>query len=131
MRVRMKGRRSLIIGLAALVAAAANLACSSSADGTSSFQPVAFGARPWSPPAGWDPEPACVVGYYIAVETCNGCSGISYALCVGNSFTQCTCGGPSWPGAMCPANLACSSDDFPPENWMEFTDYAGPGRAGQ
>jgi hypothetical protein len=125
----MKGRCSLIVGLAALVAGAANLACSS--DGTSSFQPVAFGARPWSPPAGWDPEPACVTGYYIAVETCNGCTGISYALCVGNSFTQCTCGGPFWTGAMCPQNLVCSSDDFPPENWIEFTDYAGPGRAGQ
>jgi hypothetical protein len=31
---------------------------------------------------------------------------------------------------MCPQTFACSSTDFPPYNWLEFTDYAGPGWAG-
>jgi len=31
---------------------------------------------------------------------------------------------------MCPQTFVCSNDDFPPVNWLEFTDYAGPGWAG-
>ena len=94
------------------------------------FQPIAYGARPWQPPPGWDPEPACSTGYFVAIDSCPGCSEISYALCVGNVFDQCVCGGPSWPGAICPQQLPCSENDFPPRNWLEFTDYAGPGWAG-
>jgi hypothetical protein len=94
------------------------------------FQPIAYGARPWQPPPGWDPQPACSTGYFVAIDSCPGCSGISYALCVGNAFHQCACGGPSWPGAICPQQLVCSKDDFPPRNWLEFTDYVGPGWAG-
>ena len=127
MRVRMKSRLSFMAGLATLAMSTANLACS---DNSRSFQPVTFGAQPWEPPAGWDPEPPCAVGYFIAIYGCPGCTGISYALCEGTSFTQCACGGPFWPGAMCPQTLPCSSNDFPPQNWTEFIDYAGPGWAG-
>jgi hypothetical protein len=28
---------------------------------------------------------------------------------------------------MCPLGLVCSANDFPPENWTEYTDYDGPG----
>jgi hypothetical protein len=94
------------------------------------FQPIADGARPWQPPPGWDPQPACPTGYFVAIDSCAGCSDISYALCVGNVFDQCVCGGPPWPGAICPQGLPCSENDFPPRNWLEFTDYAGPGWAG-
>jgi hypothetical protein len=31
---------------------------------------------------------------------------------------------------MCPQTFVCARDDFPPQNWMEFIDYAGPGWAG-
>jgi hypothetical protein len=31
---------------------------------------------------------------------------------------------------MCPQTFVCSPNDFPPQNWMEFIDYAGPGWAG-
>jgi hypothetical protein len=127
MLVRMKAGASFIVGAAAFIAAVASLACS---DASRSFQPVTYGAKPWSPPPGWDPEPACVVGYFIAIDTCPGCTGISYALCEGDRFTQCVCGGSFWPGALCPQTFACSSDDFPPPYWLEFTDYAGPGWAG-
>jgi hypothetical protein len=127
MPVRMKVLCSLVVGVAAWVGAVAGVACS---DSSSSFQPLAYGARPWAPPAGWDPEPPCAPGYYVAINTCEGCAGISYALCSGTRFTQCVCGGPFWTGAVCPQTFACSSDDFPPTNWVEFTDYAGPGWAG-
>ena len=102
-------------------------ACSESAD---SFQPIAYGAKPWDPPQGWNPQPPCPVGYYVAIDTCPGCSEISYALCVGQRFSQCVCGGPFTPGAMCPQTFVCSPNDFPPQGWMEFIDYAGPGWAG-
>lgn len=101
-----------------------------SGGGPDAFQPVAYGARPWSPPPGWDPEPPCGTGYYVAIDSCPGCNGISYALCTGTTFTQCTCGGPFTPGATCPQTLVCAMDDFPPQNWTEFTDYAGPGWIG-
>ena len=94
------------------------------------FQPVADGAKPWDPPAGWDPEPPCVTGCYVAIDSCNGCKGISYALCTGGTFTQCACGGPFWPGVECPNSLVCCANDFPPYNWMECTTYSGPGWAG-
>jgi hypothetical protein len=110
-----------------LLGAAAALGCSESSN---SFQPVAFGAKPWNPPAGWNPEPPCVTGYYVAIDSCPGCTGISYALCDGDEFTQCTCGTTFSPGATCPQTFVCATDDFPPENWTEFTDYAGPGWAG-
>ena len=126
MRVRMKGR--FIFAAATFLAAATHLAaCSGSPN---AFQPIAYGAKPWQPPPGWDPEPPCSTGYYVAIDSCPGCTGISYALCVGDNFSQCVCGGPFTPGATCPQTLACSVDDFPPQNWTEFTDYAGPGWAG-
>ena len=127
MRVQMNVRSSFILGVAAFVATAAGLACY---EKPNSFQPVTYGAQPWNPPPDWDPEPACAVGYYVAIDTCPGCTGISYALCTGVTFTQCACGGPFWPGAECPKSLGCSPDDFPPFNWLEFTWYSGPGWAG-
>jgi hypothetical protein len=128
MQGRTKERcSSFIVGIAALMATAGGPACSGSPD---AFQPVAYGAQLWSPPAGWDPEPICTTGYYVAIDTCAGCSAISYALCDGMAFTQCVCGGPFWPGAVCPQTFVCADDDFPPYNWIEFTDYAGPGWAG-
>jgi hypothetical protein len=121
----MKARYRLLAGVATFLGAVGIFACSSS----SSFQPLAYGAKPWVPPAGWDPD-ECVTGYYVAILSCEGCSGISYALCDGSRFTQCACGGPVWAGATCPQTLDCSSTDFPPPNWTEYTDYAGPGWAG-
>lgn len=118
---------SLVAALGAIGAALIGTGCG---QGPNAFQPVAYGARPWTPPPDWDPEPPCGTGYYIAIDSCPGCSGISYALCTGTSFTQCTCGGPFTPGATCPQTFVCGTDDFPPQNWMEFTDYAGPGWAG-
>jgi len=127
----MNVRSSLIAGVAAFIAVAASLACSPD----NSFQPITYGARPWHPPAGWNQETAglapCVTGYYVAIDSCQGCTTpISYALCVGHSFTQCVCGGPAWPGAMCPHSLVCCSNDFPPYNWAEYSIYTGPGWAG-
>jgi len=115
----------LVVG--AFATAAAVVSCSVD---PRSFQPITYGAQPWEAPAGWNPQPPCVTGYYVAIDSCQGCPGISYALCDGTTFTQCVCGGPFWPGAMCPQTFACSSDDFPPYNWVEFTDYAGPGWTG-
>ncbi len=125
MRDPLKG--PFIIVATAWLAIIDPTACFQSAD---SFQPVVYGAKPWQPPPDWNPQPPCSVGYYVAIDTCPGCSEISYALCVGQRFTQCVCGGPFTPGAMCPQTFACSPDDFPPQNWVEFTDYAGPGWAG-
>jgi hypothetical protein len=125
MRVRLKVR--FIVAGFVFLAATAPLACSGNPD---AFQPATYGAKPWQPPAGWNPEPPCDTGYFVAINTCAGCAGLSYALCVGDTFSQCTCGGPFTPGAMCPQGLVCSLNDFPPQNWMEFTDYAGPGWAG-
>ena|ERR1700690_2118264 len=120
MRVQMnKVRSSLIVGVAAFMAVAAGLACSEN-----SFQPITEGAQPWEPPSGWN-EPPCSTGYYEPIDssTCQGCNGkIAYALCVGISFTQCSCGGPYWPGAVCPKTVACSGNDFPPFNWIQFPD---------
>ncbi len=126
MQIRVKGPCRFVLGVAAFLGAAAGPACSDS----NAFQPVAYGAKPWAPPPGWDPEPPCSTGYYVAIDSCEGCTGISYALCVGDSFTQCVCGTTFSLGAMCPQTLPCSTDDFPPQNWTEFTDYAGPGWAG-
>ena len=126
-RSSMTFRRCFLAVWAAVSLTAAGAGC---VNDPNAFQPIAYGARPWQPPPGWDPEPACPTGYFVAIDSCAGCSDISYALCVGNVFDQCVCGGPSWPGAMCPQGLACSENDFPPRNWLEFTDYAGPGWAG-
>ena len=125
MRVGMKVR--FFVASLALIAATAGLGCSSNQD---AFQPIAYNAKPWQPPPGWNPQPPCPVGYYVAIDSCQGCSGLSYALCVGDRFTQCVCGGPFTPGTMCPQTFACGTDDFPPQNWLEFIDYAGPGWAG-
>jgi hypothetical protein len=126
MRVRIRW----VVGLLASVGVAAGFACS---DG-SAFQPVTYGAKPWVPPAGWGQPPTypiqCVVGYYVAIDSCEGCTAISYALCVGTHFSQCACGGPFWTGATCPNNYACSTDDLPPAGWTEYTDYVGPGYIG-
>lgn len=117
-----------------LLAAACGLACSQN-----SFQPIAYGAKPWQPPPGWNPEQMqagqpCVVGYYIAIDSCEGCTGISYALCTGQRFSQCACGTSytpgTTPGSTCPQTLVCSADDLPPPGWLEFTDYTGPGYYG-
>jgi hypothetical protein len=121
MRVQMnKVRSSFIVGVAAFMAVAAGLACSEN-----SFQPITEGAQPWEPPSDWT-EPPCSTGYYALIPdptSCKGCTGeISYALCVGTSFTQCTCGGPYWPGAVCPKGTVCSGNDFPPFNWIQFPD---------
>jgi hypothetical protein len=127
MRLPSSGRASFIVGIAFLMAILSGFGCYES---PRPFQPVAYGAQPWQPPPGWDPEPPCATGYFVAINSCTGCTGISYALCTGISFTQCVCGGPFWPGAMCPQTFVCTSDDFPPFNWLEFTAYAGPGWAG-
>jgi len=68
----------------------------------------------------WDPEPPCVTGYYVAIDSCPGCTGVSYALCTGFTFTQCVCGGPFWPGVQCAKSLVCCPNDFPPYNWLEL-----------
>jgi hypothetical protein len=125
MQARMTVRHRMLAVVATLLGAISLFACSSS----SSFQPLGYGAKAWSPPAGWDPD-VCVTGYYVAIDSCPGCTGYSYALCDGSRFTQCICGGAFWPGATCPQTLDCSSTDFPPPNWTELTDYAGPGWAG-
>ncbi|HVZ87869.1 MAG TPA: hypothetical protein VHG72_12920 [Polyangia bacterium] len=123
-----RGRAVSVLGMVgALAASLFGVGCG---QGPDVFQPVAYGARPWSPPPGWDPEPPCETGYYVAIDSCPGCTGISYALCTGTNFTQCTCGGSFTPGATCPQTFVCGPDDFPPQDWMEFTDYAGPGWAG-
>jgi hypothetical protein len=126
MRVRMKVR--FLVTATMFIAASTHLACSSW--NPDAFQPATYGAKPWDPPPGWNPQPACSTGYYVAIETCSGCTEISYALCVGDKFTQCVCGRPFTPGAMCPQTFACSLNDFPPQGWMEFIAYAGPGWAG-
>ena len=123
MRVRLKVR--FIVASAALLALA-HPACSDN----DAFQPITNGAQPWNPPPNWAPELQCATGYYVAIHTCPGCTGISYALCTGLAFDQCVCGGPPTPGATCPNQLHCSANDFPPQNWLEFTDYTGPGWAG-
>jgi hypothetical protein len=124
----MNTRSSRIVAVMALLAAAAlGPSCS---DRPQDFQPVTDGAKPWAPPAGWDPEPPCATGYYVAIDTCEGCAGISYALCTGVTFTQCVCGGAFWPGVECPKSLVCCPNDFPPFNWLELNKYAGPGWAG-
>src|SRR5260370_32741459 len=124
MQVRTKVRKTAL-GVACL-AAAALLGCGD----PNAFQPIAYDAKPWQPPPGWDPEPPCVTGYYVALDSCPGCTGISYALCTGIAFSQCVCGVPFTPGAPCPQRFACPAHDFPPHNWAELSDYAGPGCAG-
>jgi hypothetical protein len=118
---RVKARCRFLAGLAAF-SWTTLVACSSE----TGVQPITYGAKPWVPPAGWDPV-NCATGNYVAIDSCPDCTAISYALCIGNSFTQCVCGGPVWPGATCPLGLVCASNDFPPENWTEYTDYDGPG----
>ena len=133
MSTRKKKRSRFVVMVATLAAAVVGAGCA----GAGAFQPLTYGAKPWNPPAGWDPEPTsgglpgyCPVGYYVAIDSCTGCTAISYALCDGASFTQCVCGGPFWSGATCPGNLSCGPNDFPPTNWTEYGDYAGPGWAG-
>jgi hypothetical protein len=123
MRVRLKLR--FIVAFAALVAAA-SAACSD----PNAFQPIAYGAKPWTPPTGWAPGMQCAVGYFITIDSCPGCTGLSYALCTGVDFNQCTCGSSFTPGAYCPNQFFCAPNDFPPQGWQEFTDYIGPGWAG-
>jgi hypothetical protein len=130
MQIRTKGPSRFAFGLGMAGAAAICVAAGPACSDANAFQPIAYGAKAWYPPQGWDPQPACSTGYYIAIDSCAGCTGISYALCDGNSFSQCVCGSSFSAGAMCPQTLPCSSDDFPPQNWTEFTDYAGPGWAG-
>ena len=125
MRARTKVR--FLVATAALLGAAALEACSGDAN---SFQPITYGAKPWQPPPGWDPQPPCSTGYFVAIDTCPGCTGISYALCTGVDFNQCACGSPFTPGAICPNQFHCAPNDFPPQNWQEFTDYTCPGWAG-
>jgi hypothetical protein len=139
MQIQKKGRCLLLAGVALLVAVAVGFGCTND-----DFQPLTYGAKPWTPPAGWDPQPLnsggglsqCPTGYYIAIRSCDGCTGISYALCDGWTFSQCVCGGPAWKypsavGSTCPQLLSCDSGDFPPPNWLEYVDYNGPGRATQ
>jgi hypothetical protein len=123
----MNARSSTIVAIAALLAATAGLSCY---ERPQDFQPATYGAKPWNPPPGWDPEPAGATGYYVAIDSCPGCTGISYALCTGVTFDQCVCGGPFWPGVECPKSLVCCPNDFPPLNWLELVKYAGPGWAG-
>ena len=123
----MNARSSPIVAIAALMAATTSLSCY---DRPQDFQPAAYGAKPWNPPPGWDPEPPGATGYYVAIDSCPGCTGISYALCTGVTFDQCVCGGSFWPGVECPKSLVCCPDDFPPLNWLELVKYAGPGWAG-
>jgi hypothetical protein len=123
----MNARSSHVVAIAVLSAAAADLSCY---ELPRDFQPITYGAKPWTPPSGWDPEPPCATGYYVAIDSCPGCTGISYALCTGVTFSQCACGGPFWPGAECPKSLVCCTNDFPPVNWLELTKYSGPGWAG-
>jgi hypothetical protein len=140
MRVQMNLRFSITVGVAALMAAATGLSCYESPQ---SFQPITTGAKPWNPQDipnydpnnPWNPQPTAggegpTTGYYVAIDSCPGCTGVSYALCTGVTFTQCVCGGPFWPGVQCPKSLVCCPNDFPPYNWLEFTGYAGPGWAG-
>jgi hypothetical protein len=96
------------------------------------FQPITTGAKPWTGPAGFGSTAqfTCAPGYYVAIDSCPGCTGISYALCTGQTFDQCVCGGPPWPGGYCPNQLPCAPDNFPPIGWLEYTDYIGPGWAG-
>ena len=123
----MNARSPRIVAIAAVLAAVAGLSCY---ERPQDFQPATYGAQPWDPPAGWDPEPPCATGYFVAIDTCPGCTGISYALCTGVTFSQCVCGGPFWPGVECPKSLVCCPNDFPPINWLELVKYSGPGWAG-
>jgi hypothetical protein len=123
----MAARSSVMTAVAALIVATTVQSCY---ELPQDFQPIAYGAKPWTPPAGWDPEPPCATGYYVAIDSCPGCTGISYALCAGVTFNQCTCGGPFWPGVECPKSLVCCPNDFPPLNWLELVKYSGPGWAG-
>jgi hypothetical protein len=114
-----------------IVATAAFLTAISQGCGDpNAFQPITYGAKPWQPPTGWAPGLQCAVGYYVTIDTCPGCTCLSYALCTGVDFNQCVCGSPFTPGATCPNQFHCAADDFPPQNWLEFTDYTGPGWAG-
>lgn len=123
----MNLRSSPLVAIAALIAATLGQSCY---ERPQDFQPAAEGAKPWIPPADWDPEPPCSTGYYVAIDSCPDCSGISYALCTGVTFNQCVCGGPFWPGVECPKSLVCCPNDFPPINWLELVKYSGPGWAG-
>ena len=126
----MDPRASHTFAIAAFIAAFAAIAGLSCYERPQDFQPITYGAQPWDPPAGWDPEPPCATGYYVAIDSCPGCPGISYALCTGVTFDQCVCGGAFWPGVECPKSLVCCPNDFPPLNWLELVKYAGPGWAG-
>ena len=131
MRVQMNVRYPFIVVVAVFMAVATGLSCYESPQ---SFQPITTGAKPWTPPNDpnnpWDPEPPCVTGYYVAIDSCPGCTGVSFALCTGSTFTQCVCGGPFWPGVQCAKSVVCCPNDFPPYNWLELKTYAGPGWAG-
>ena len=127
----MNARSSRLVAIAALFAATAGLSCY---ERPQDFQPAAYGARPWTPPDGWYPDDPpyypCATGYYVAIDakTCTGCTGpVAYALCTGVTHTQCTCGGPFWPGVECPKSVVCCPNDFPPFNWLENATYSGPG----
>jgi hypothetical protein len=120
MRVRFDWR---LIVFSAVFLALVNPACSD----PNAFQPIATGAQPWTPPAGFAPMSQCSVGYYIAIDSCPGCADVSYALCNGDKFNQCICGTAYTPGTICPNQIHCPDNDWPPQGWFEFTDYMGPG----
>lgn len=123
----MNPRSLSVVAVTSLIAIIAIPSCYEPAQ---DFQPITYGAKAWRPPDGWDPEPPCATGYFVAIDSCPGCTGISYALCTGVTFEQCTCGGPFWPGVECPKSLTCCANDFPPFNWLELVKYSGPGWAG-
>jgi len=138
MQTQRKGRCLFVVGVALFIAVAMGAGCSND-----EFQPLTYGAKPWTPPPEWNPQPLnsgggltqCPAGYFIAIRSCEGCANISYALCDGWIFSQCVCGGPAWKyptvgGSTCPRLLTCNSGDFPPPNWLEYVDYTGPGWAG-
>ena len=125
----MRARMNLRIAIAC---AACLVVGSGACVDNNAFQPITTGAKPWQGPAGFaaSGQYVCAVGYYIAIDSCSGCSGISYALCTGDTFDQCVCGSPPWPGGSCPNQLQCAPNNFPPIGWQEYSDYIGPGWAG-
>jgi len=91
------------------------------------FQPITDGAKPWTPPACFHgaPNQNCAVGYYVAIDSCPDCTGVSYALCTGYTFDQCVCGQPYTPGAQCPLQIHCGENEFPPQNWLDYGTAGG------
>jgi hypothetical protein len=132
----MQRRTNVCCRLLSLAAVLSGTVALSACWSDNAFQPLADGAQPWKAPAGWNPfdnAPGYVVvgNTYIAICSCPGCSGISYALCNdGLTFDQCVCGSSFYSGAACPSQWNCSDNDYPPQGWSEFNEYTGPGFAG-